>query len=228
MQQTQLSALDRRRNMVDCQLRTFDVTNLPVLEAFLSVPRDRFVAQADAAVAYSDAALVLREGQSRRDLLLPMVLARLLQAGDVTNTSRVLDVGGATGYSAAILSKLAGQVVALESEAAFSAAAASNFAALGMTNVSTVTGALNEGAKGQGPYDVILVNGSVEEGLGNLCAQLAPGGRLLVVKRAPGQVGLAGKATRFDRIGNDVSASYLFDAAAPVLEGFEVKPQFVF
>jgi protein-L-isoaspartate(D-aspartate) O-methyltransferase len=225
---TLTSSLDRRRNMVDCQLRTFDVTDLAVQDAFLMVPRERFLGQADEAVAYSDAALVLREGQSQRGLLLPMILARLLQAADLDQSSRVLDVGGATGYSAAILSKLAGQVVALESEAGFSAMAASNFAALGLNNVSTVTGALNEGAKGQGPFDVILVNGSVEEGLGNLCSQLAPGGRLLVVKRAPGQVGLAGKATRFDRVGHEVSASYLFDAAAPVLQGFEAKPQFVF
>jgi protein-L-isoaspartate(D-aspartate) O-methyltransferase len=228
MQQSTLSSLDRRRNMVDCQLRTFDVTDTVVLDAFLAVPRERFVAQADEAVAYSDAPLVLREGQTGRGLLLPMVLARLLQAADLTANARVLDVGGATGYSAAILSKLAAQVVALESEAGFSAAAASNFAALGLTNVSTVTGPLNDGVKGQGPYDLILVNGAIEEGLGNLCAQLAPGGRLLVVKRAPGQVGLAGKATRFDRVGSDVSASYLFDAAAPLLQGFEVKPQFVF
>ena len=228
MQQSSLTSLDRRRNMVDCQLRTFDVTDLPVLEAFLAVPRERFLAQADAAVAYSDAALELREGQSRRGLLLPMVLARLLQSADLDQKAKVLDVGGATGYSAAILAKLAGHVVALESEAGFSAAAASHFAALGLTNVSTVTGPLQEGAKSQGPFDVILVNGAVEEGLGHLCSQLAPGGRLLVVKRAPGQVGLAGKATRFDRIGDEVSASYLFDAAASVVQSFEVKPQFVF
>jgi protein-L-isoaspartate(D-aspartate) O-methyltransferase len=75
---------------------------------------------------------------------------------------------------------------------------------------------------------MILVNGAAEVGLGTLCQQLSPGGRLLVVMRAEGQIGLSGKANRFDRINNDVSARYLFDAATPVLQGFERKATFVF
>ncbi len=228
MQDVVTLSADRRRNMVDCQLRTFDVTDLAVLDAVEAVPRERFIPNADPAVAYSDAALSITMGQSRRGMMLPMILARLIQAADLTKDCKVLDIGGATGYSAAVLSQLAGHVVALESDAAFSAAAASNFAALGLTNVSTVTGPLESGAKAQGPYDVILVNGAVEDGLGALCQQLSPGGRLLVITRAAGQVGLSGKANRLDRVGQDVSTRYLFDAAAPVLQGFERKASFVF
>jgi protein-L-isoaspartate(D-aspartate) O-methyltransferase len=91
-----------------------------------------------------------------------------------------------------------------------------------------VVGPLAQGAPKDGPFDVILVNGAVEEGLDALFGQLAPGGRLLCVMRAPGQVGRSGKATRFDKIGSDVSARFLFDAAAPVLTGFQRHPQFVF
>ena len=219
---------DRRKTMVDCQIRTFDVTNLEVIDAFLATPREGFVACEDLALVYSDGLQTVAAGDARRVLLAPMVLARLLQGADIDRGCRVLDVGGAFGYSAAILSQIAGSVVALESEAAFSTTAAANFARLGLDKVRTITGPLAHGAPAEGPFDVILANGAVEEGLDSLFAQLAPGGRLLCVMRAPGQVGRSGKATRFDRIGTDVSSRFLFDAAAPILAGFERKPQFLF
>ena len=219
---------DRRKTMVDCQIRTFDVTDLGVIDSFLTTPREGFVACEDLALVYCDAQQTVASGGVLRVMLAPMVLARLLQGADVDKGCRVLDVGGASGYSAAILSQLAGSVLALESEAGFSTAAAANFARLGFENIRTVTGPLAHGAAGEGPFDVILVNGAVEEGLEGLFAQLAPGGRLLCVMRAPGQVGRSGKATRFDRIGADVSSRFLFDAAAPILAGFERKPQFLF
>jgi len=219
---------DRRKTMVDCQLRTFDVTDHEVIEAFLATPREDFVAAPDLAVVYSDALQTVASGEARRVLLAPMALARLLQAANIDKGCRVLDVGGGTGYSAAILSHLAGSVVALEADAAFTAAAASNAARLGLENVHTVAGPLAQGAATDGPFDVILVNGGVEEGLDPLFGQLAPAGRLLCVMRAAGQGGRNGKAIRYDRVGSDVSPRFLFDSAAPVLPGFERKQQFVF
>ena len=219
---------DRRKTMVDCQLRTFDVTNLEVIEAFLATPREDFLGSQDLAVVYSDALQTVASGQARRVLLAPMTLGRLLQGADLDKGCRVLDVGGGTGYSAAIIAHLAGSVVALEADAGFSAATAANAARLGLENVRTVTGPLAQGAAVDGPFDVILVNGAVEEGLDALFAQLAPGGRLICAVRADGQGGRYAKATRYDRIGADVSARFLFDAAAAVLPGFDRKPQFVF
>ncbi len=219
---------DRRKTMVDCQIRTFDVTNVEVIDAFLAIPREGFVACEDLALVYSDALQTVSSGEVRRVLLAPMVLARLLQGGDIDRGCRVLDVGGASGYSAAILAQMAGSVVALESETGFSNAAAANFSRLGLETARTVTGPLVQGAPAEGPFDIILVNGAVEEGLDALFAQLAPGGRLLCVMRGPGQVGRSGKASRFDRIGTDVSSRFLFDAAAPIITGFERKPQFLF
>lgn len=219
---------DRRKTMVDCQLRTFEVTDLAVLDAFMTTPREAFMASADLAVVYSDAAQTVSSDGQSRSLLTPMVLARLIQAADLDRGCRVLDVGGGAGYSAAILSHLAGSVVALEAYSGFSAATAANASALGLETIRTVTGPLAQGAAGDGPFDVILVNGAVEEGLETLFTQLAPGGRLLCVMRAPGQVGRSAKAMRFDRVGADVSSRFLFDAAAPLLEGFLRKPQFVF
>jgi len=219
---------DRRKTMVDCQLRTFEVTDLAVLDAFMATPREAFVAASDLAVVYSDATqTVASEGQTRA-LLPPMVLARLIQAADIDRGCRVLDVGGGAGYSAAILAQLAGSVVALESNVGFSAATSANASALGLESIRTITGPLGSGAAGEGLFDVILVNGAIEEGLEGLFAQLATGGRLVCVMRAPGQVGRSAKAMRFDKIGSDVSSRFLFDAAAPLLEGFIRKPQFIF
>ena len=219
---------DRRKTMVDCQLRTFEVTDLGVLDAFMATPREMFLAAADLAVVYSDATqTVTREGSSRA-MLTPMVLARLIQAADIDKGCRVLDVGGGCGYSAAILAQLAGSVIALETTQAFSAATAANAATLGFESIRTVTGPLAEGSASEGPFDVILVNGAVEQGLEALFAQLAPGGRLVCVMRAPGQIGRSAKAVRFDRIGGDVSSRFLFDAAAPSLEGFVRQATFVF
>ncbi len=219
---------DRRKTMVDCQLRTFDVTNAEVIDAFLATPREQFIASQDLAVVYSDALQTVTSGDARRVLLAPMALARLLQNAEIDRGSRVLDVGGGSGYSAAIIALLAGSVVALEADAGFSAAAAAKFAKLGLENVRTVTGSLAHGASAEGPFDVILVNGAVEEGLDHLFAQLAPGGRLLCVMKASGQGGRNGKAIRYDRISADVSSRFLFDAAAPVLPEFARKQQFLF
>jgi len=90
-----------RRNMVDGQVRTADVTDLRIISAMLDVPRERFVPPQAAAIAYLD--LDLPVGESGRRLLKPMVLAKLIQAADIAATDRVLDVGCATGYGAAVL-----------------------------------------------------------------------------------------------------------------------------
>jgi protein-L-isoaspartate(D-aspartate) O-methyltransferase len=219
---------DRRKTMVDCQIRTFDVTDLAVIDAFMATPREQFVPSVDLAVAYSDAQQVVASGGLRRTLLTPMVLARLLQGADIDKGCRVLDVGGGTGYSAAILARLAGSVIALEAGPGFRDDIAANAARLDLESVHARSGSLTKGAPADGPFDVILLNGAVEDGLEALFGQLASGGRLLCVMRAPGQVGRSGKATRIDKVGSDVSSRFLFDAAAPILPGFERKAQFVF
>jgi protein-L-isoaspartate(D-aspartate) O-methyltransferase len=219
---------DLRRRMVDCQLRTFSVFDDSVLFAVLNTPREVFLEPASRSVAYSDAILSVSAGGVRRQLLTPMVLARLLQTADIRPTDRLLDVGGATGYSAAVSGRLAGSVVALESESAFSEIASKCFADLHLSNVSCATGPLEAGAPGQGPFDVIVVAGAVEEGLDSLLGQLAEGGRLVTVLRSPGQTGLAMKAVRYERVGRDVGMRVAFDATGAVLPAFARKPAFVF
>src|ERR1041385_7610834 len=169
-----------RRTMVDCQVRPSDVTDLRIIAAMLDVPRERFVAPAQRAVAYLDIDVPAAEG-SRRALMKPMVFSKLLQAASIGEGERVLDVGCASGYSAAVLGKLAGAVVALEEDAALGRATSDNLAALGAANVSVAGGALTAGSPQGAPYDAILVEGRVEVVPDALLAQLKEGGRLLAV-----------------------------------------------
>src|SRR5215467_14583328 len=143
-----------RRNMVEGQVRTADVTDLRILSAMLDIPRENFVPPSAAGLAYLDLDLPLGEGGSRR-LLKPMVLAKLIHAADIKPGDRVLDVGCATGYGAAVLARMASQVVALEQDTGLVQAARS---ALGdCPNVTVVSGPLPAGWPKNAPYDVVLL-----------------------------------------------------------------------
>jgi protein-L-isoaspartate(D-aspartate) O-methyltransferase len=212
-----------RRMMVEGQIRTNDVTDLDLLAAFDEVPRERFVPERWQPIAYLDRDVAVGEAGSRC-LLKPMVLAKLIKAAEVGEGDRVLDVGGATGYSSAILAKLARLVVALEEDHALAATAARALATVDAGNVRVVTGKLIEGWPGEAPYDVILLNGSIEVAPQALLDQLADGGRLVaVVGQAP-----IGRGTVYRRSGSHVSANAAFDAVAPLLPGFSKPPAFVF
>jgi len=214
-----------RRTMVDRQLRPFDVTDLPVLNRFLDVPREFFLPAEFESVAYSD--LALSGKVCGRTQLPPLVLARFLQAAEIQPNHRVLDVAGGAGYPAALLSGLAREVVSLESEAELAAAARENLAKIGAANVRVALGPLEKGVPEGASFDVILVYGAVEAGLDALLEQLAPHGRLLAFKRLEPAGGL--KAVRFERIEGELrGARPLFDASAPLLHAFAQPPGFVF
>jgi protein-L-isoaspartate(D-aspartate) O-methyltransferase len=209
-----------RRTMVDGQVRTSDVTDLRVIAAMQEVARERFVPAARRAIAYLDRDVPVND--AGRALIKPMVLGKLLQAAATVSTDRVLDVGCATGYSSAVLARLAARVVALEEDPALAAAAGE---ALGAgSNVAVVAGPLAAGWPGEAPYDVILLQGASEVAPDSLLTQLAEGGRLLAVIGS----GPMGKATIYRKAGKHATAQPLFDAAAPLLPGFAKAPAFVF
>ena len=167
-----------RINMVESQVRPNKVTDPRLIEALESLPREGFVPPDLRAVAYVDRSLKLGEG---RYLLDPMVFARLVQAADPQPSDLVLDIACATGYSTAVLARLAGTVVAVESDGALIEAANSALNGLGIDNAVVVNGELAFGYAQQGPYDVILINGEVDSLPQSLTDQLAPGGRLVAV-----------------------------------------------
>jgi protein-L-isoaspartate(D-aspartate) O-methyltransferase len=210
-----------RRMMVDSQVRTSDVTDLRVIAAMLTVPRERFVPKASAELAYLDADLPVEPG---RRLIKPMVLAKLIQAAEIRETDRVLIVGCATGYSAAVIEHLAGSVIALEQDPGLAQLAKDNLQALGAGNATVVTGPLVGGWPAAAPYDVILLDGAVEDVPQVLVRQLKEGGRLLgVVGRPPVTKAVLVRSTGFES-----SSRPIFDAAAPALPGFAKPPAFVF
>lgn len=209
-----------RRMMVDGQIRTADVTDRALIGAMLEIPRERF-APGEAALAYLD--LDLPVGGTRR-LLKPMVLAKMVQALDLSPSDKVLDVGCATGYGAALMAKLAGLVIALDEDAALLAKAKSALAAAGIANVHMVQGTLVDGCRAESPYAAILMEGCIETEPSALCAQLADGGRLVCIKGS----GPAAKAFLYRRDGDDISERPLFDACAAALPGFVKPKSFVF
>lgn len=214
-----------RHTMVERQLRPFDVTDVPLLERFLCVPREFFLSDSLAPLAYSDLAIAVKSaGGRRRSLLPPLVLARMLQAADVKATDKALVIGG-VGYSAALLAGLAENVVALECDPDLLARAKSGIEAIGCENTQVELGPLEEGCRAAAPYDVIIVEGRAEAGLDALFEQLTPDGRLLAIVTPEPRAGQ--QAVRFERqAGRAAGERPLFSANAPILDGFAQAPAF--
>jgi protein-L-isoaspartate(D-aspartate) O-methyltransferase len=209
-----------RRMMVDGQIRTAGVTDRPLIEAMLDVPRERFAPPAQAGLAYLD--IDLPAGEGARRLLKPMVLAKMLQALDLAPQSRALDVGCGTGYAAALLAQLCGSVVALEHQPALVRNANANLS--GLDTVAVVEGPLADGCASRGPYDAILVEGAIEIEPERLCRQLADGGRLICIRGT----GPGAKATLYRRDADEITQRSVFDAAGPALPGFAKPAAFAF
>jgi protein-L-isoaspartate(D-aspartate) O-methyltransferase len=216
-----------RRMMVDGQVRTSDVTDSRIIAAMLELPRERFVPEGNAALAYLDLDVPVARaggGGPPRRLLKPMVLAKMVQAAAVREADHVLDVGCATGYSSALLARLAASVIALEEDPALARIAEENLKEIAGEKVTVVTGTLPQGWPPQAPYDVIFLNGASEIVPRALFGQLKDRGRLIaVIGRSP-----AGRAMLYRSIAGDVSGWPVFDAAAQTLPGFAAPPQFVF
>ena len=214
-----------RQYMVDGQVRPSDVTDDRILEAMLTVPREVFVPAGKQALAYLDLDLDVTEGSAaRRCLITPALLARMLQAAEIKATDRVLVVGCATGYAAAIVARFAGAVSATESDPALAAKASVAFAQLGIQNVTVKSAPAADGDATGAPYDVIVLNGATEVIPTGLFGQLKEGGRLVGVfgLRPPP------RATLVTHSHGDFGHRELFDATAPVLPGLERVPAFVF
>jgi protein-L-isoaspartate(D-aspartate) O-methyltransferase len=213
--------LDRRLHMVNSQLRTGGVVDKVLLAAFLDVARQRFVAPEYASLAYLDRELPARGAKVRR-LLAPMTLARMLQAATVVAGDRALDVGGGSGYGAAILAAMGAKVVLLESDAG--AAEAAKVELHSRVNVTVIIGPLDSGAAALGPFDLIVVEGAFGVFPDSLLARLADPGRLVGIDASsePSQ------AVLYEKAGGAVGRRALFETRADLLDGFQPRVSFAF
>lgn len=211
-----------RLNMVEGQIRPNKVTDHRLVEAMLDIPREVFVPKAARGIAYVDEDIAVGNG---RYLMEPMVFARMLQEVGVDETDVVLDIGCGTGYSTAVLARLATTVVGIESDAALAQRATEALAEVGAVNAVVTTAPLTEGNPAQAPYDVIVIEGLVAEVPEAITAQLADGGRLIAAVMGDRGVG---EVKLYQRIGGIVSGRVLFEAHPRPLPGFEPKPKFVF
>ncbi len=211
----------QRANMVESQLRAGRVSDSAVLDAMGRVAREEFTPKALRPVAYCDDDLPF----GGRVLMEPMVFARLAQLAALGPDDYLLDIGAGLGYSSAVLGRIVGAVVALESDPGLAEGARAALAAAGSDNVLPVEGPLEAGCPDEAPFSAIMVEGAVASIPPAWLDQLAPGGRLAAVLR-PGD-GL-GRATLFVKRDGLVSSRTAFDAGTPYIEGFEPVEEFVF
>ena len=210
-----------RQHMINSQIRTNDVTDAAILSSFKAVPRENFVPAGQKALAYSDVHIETDEG---RYLLRPRDFSKMIDAADIQPTDIVLDIACGRGYSTAVLAGLCETAVGLEDDEERVTHASDLLVKADVTNAAIVKGDLKSGAREHGPFNVIMVSGSVSDVPKTWLDQLCNGGRLVATL----QNGPMGRVTVFTRSGDAIGERVVFDASVPSLAGFKPAPEFVF
>ena len=209
----------RRTFMVDTQVRPSDVTKFPIIDAMLSIPREVYTPRDKREAAYVGENIEFAPG---RVMLEPRTLAKMLDALAITRGELVLDIGVGYGYSAAVIASMAEAVVAVEDDADRVSEAQGALSDNGADGVIMQEGALNAGAPEHGPYDVIVIEGGIAQLPAAIADQLKEGGRIAALFME-GELGTV-------RIGHkrhgEITWRFSFNAAAPVLPGYELATEF--
>jgi len=210
-----------RRRMVDNQLRTSNVTDRRLLAVMNEVPRERFVPADRQALAYADIVHHLGAG---RALAAPAPFARLVQLAEVDHTDTVLDIGAGTGYTTAVLARLGASATGLESDPGLAAEARRQLSELGIGNASIVEGPLDGAGLARDSFDVVVVEGALDDEPDGLFPLLKEGGRLVALLRRNG----TGVAHVYVRSGGAVAARAEFNSVLPPLAPAPREEAFVF
>ena len=217
-QLSDISAAEMRSAMIDSQLRTNDVIDPAVVAAMAAEPREAHVPAALASVAYIDRAIDLGGG---RYLNAPLVTGRMLVEAAIRPGARVLLIGAATGYSAALLARLGAEVHALEEDAALIAAGRQ---ATASDAVRWIEGPLAGGAPDGAPFDRIIIDGAIEVLPDAIADQLAEGGKLVAARRE----GAVVRLVQGVKAGGIVALRPFADMDVAPLPGFEAPAGFQF
>jgi protein-L-isoaspartate(D-aspartate) O-methyltransferase len=184
-----------REAMVERQLRRRGITERPILDAFLEVPREEFVAPDYAHLAYGDHPLPIEAGQT---ISQPYIVALMIQAAGIGLRDKVLEVGAGSGYAAAVISCIAGKVIAIERQHDLVEVARQRMERLGFDNVEIIEGDGTKGCRDHAPFDAILAAASGSHVPRPLVEQLAPEGRIIMPVGDPGWVQELIKVTKQD------------------------------
>jgi protein-L-isoaspartate(D-aspartate) O-methyltransferase len=217
----------QRTNMVESQVRPSDIWDRRIIRAMQAVPRELFAAEDTRATAYCDEDLPVGNaaaGEPRRALLAPRVFAKLVQFLEIADNDRVLEVGSATGYAAAVLARIAKEVVALECDAALADRARRTLTELGAGNAKVVKGDLAQGAAADAPYAAILISGAINAPSPALLDQLCDGGRMTAIVFDGG----VGRLVQWRRTGAQFDARPLAEGAGRPLPGLQARKVFEF
>jgi protein-L-isoaspartate(D-aspartate) O-methyltransferase len=184
-----------RETMVERHLKRRGITEPHILDAFLEVPREAFIAGNNVHLAYGDHPLPIEAGQT---ISQPYIVGLMIQAAGIKRGDRVLEVGAGSGYAAAVISRIAGQVIGIERQPELVAVARQRLEKLGYDNVEIVEGDGTKGWRDGAPYDAILAAASGSHVPRPLVEQLAPGGRIVMPVGDPGWVQQLIKVTKTD------------------------------
>jgi len=212
-----------RKNMVENQIRANKVTSLNVINAFLDVPREKFVPDALQEISYVDEDIQLSRN---RFMMKPMILARLFQSLNLKGNENILHVGSNSGYGSAILSRMCSSVISLESDKKLFETSIHTFSKMGFDNVVPLHGSMENGVEKEAPFDIIFIEGSIETEPKSLFGQLNENGKLIAIIR-PANIKI-GKAKLFFKISNEIGLENLFDAQVSKLSIFKSKTKFSF
>ena len=211
-----------RKNMVDCQLKPNKIIDLKLIDAFLKVPREIFVNKKNINQCYLDINIDLTKN---RFLLNPMISARLIQSLKISKNDTVLTIGSGVGYNSVILSYLCNTVIGIEDVKSFHDFSVDVLIKLEVNNVVFIKTKIENGYPDQQPYDCILIEGGVNYVSNEILNQLSENGKLVAVEIKDGNVG---KATLYQRYGEEFIKTYLFDAYVPFFENFKEIQRFNF
>ena len=193
MVETMTDFAREREAMVERQMRRRGISETRILEAFMVVPRESFVGDEQAQFAYGDHPLPIEAGQT---ISQPYIVALMIQAAQIGPGDRVLEVGAGSGYAAAVISRIAARVIAIERQHELVEVARERLRRLGYDDVEIAEGDGTKGWREEAPYDVILAAASGSHVPEALIAQLAPGGRLVMPVGNPGSIQELVKVTK--------------------------------